>query len=263
MTDTLNAILRQAGPAAIAVSGGIDSLTLARLATLAHSQTVLYHAVSAAVPAQATQRVRELSDQFGWTLKVVDAGEMRDPDYLSNPVNRCFHCKNNLYGAILSATNLPVFSGANLDDLQDYRPGLQSAAEHGVRHPFIEAEIDKPLVRQLAKDHGLDGFCEIPASPCLSSRVLTGLRIDPDELMTIDRVEAALRRVLGDIPLRCRRVMAGFMVQVDAAILAGLAEHDRQEVLAISSKVAGQNGKIVGIEPYKMGSAFAHRAPHA
>lgn len=262
MSAQLGTILNRAGPAAIAVSGGIDSLTLARLAIAANPKSVVFHAVSAAVPTQATQRVQQISQRYDWNLSILDAGEMRDPNYLSNPVNRCLYCKNNLYRAIQLATDLPVFSGANLDDLEDYRPGLNSAEEHGVRHPFVEAGITKTQVRKLARENGLEHLSEIPASPCLSSRVITGLTIDPKDLKTIDRVETALRALLGDIPIRCRRVATGFSVQIEAAKLAVLDDQKREEVLKVSDRIAGPVGEVIGIEPYKMGSAFLRREHH-
>lgn len=262
MSAKLETILRATGPAAIAVSGGIDSLTLARLSVAINPKSIVYHAVSAAVPLEATERVQKTANQFDWNLVILDAGEMRDPNYLSNPANRCFHCKNNLYRTILSATDRPVFSGANLDDLEDYRPGLKSAENHGIRHPFIEAGITKSHIRKLARENGLRNLSEIPASPCLSSRVLTGLSIDPQELKTIDRVETALRGLLGDIPIRCRRVTTGYSVQIDAAKLAILEEKQKVEILEVSEEVAGDDSKVIGIEPYKMGSAFLREIRH-
>ncbi|HEX7955284.1 MAG TPA: hypothetical protein VF523_19655, partial [Burkholderiales bacterium] len=94
----LQAVLRGIGPLAVAVSGGVDSLTLASVAhrTL-QDEAEMFHAVSPAVPAQATERVRALAAREGWKLTVVDAGEFGDADYRSNPVNRCFYCKTNLY----------------------------------------------------------------------------------------------------------------------------------------------------------------------
>ena len=135
--DSLNSILDQLPEVAVAVSGGVDSLTLA---TAVHRRpavrSIMFHATSPAVPEEATERVRGLANEQGWTLRIIDAGEFADKDYRANPVNRCFYCKTNLYGAIVPLTEAQVLSGTNLDDLGEYRPGLQAAEHHAVRHPL-------------------------------------------------------------------------------------------------------------------------------
>ena len=163
-------------PIAVAVSGGVDSMTLAYVAhRVLGAQATMYHAVSPAVPDAATSRVRAYAESNGWRLKVISAGEFNDRDYVANPANRCFYCKTNLYGSIASMTDGLIVSGTNLDDLSDWRPGLQAADNHAVRHPFVEARIDKAGVRGIASAYGLDDISALPAAPCLSSRVETGI----------------------------------------------------------------------------------------
>ncbi|MBV9785080.1 MAG: hypothetical protein JO264_14810, partial [Acidisphaera sp.] len=148
---SIEAVLAGLDQAAIAVSGGIDSLTLSVIAHgVLGARVRMHHAVSPAVPEEATERTRALAARQGWRLEVFDAGEFADPDYRANPANRCFFCKTNLYGAIARRTEATILSGTNLDDLGEYRPGLQAARDHFVRHPFVEAGIDKPTVRRLA-----------------------------------------------------------------------------------------------------------------
>src|SRR5579875_3499378 len=114
----LASVLRNCAPIAVAVSGGVDSLTLA---TLAHRElgerAAMYHAVSPAVPAEATARTKALAAAEGWALHVIEAGEFADPDYRRNPASRCFFCKTNLYAAITTRTDRRIVSGTNLDDL--------------------------------------------------------------------------------------------------------------------------------------------------
>lgn len=257
--DRLYAALDTMGPIAVAVSGGVDSTTLAALAYRRRpDQTRLFHAVSPAVPNEATERLRARADREGWALEVIQAGEFDDPDYLSNPVNRCFYCKHNLYETIQAHTDATVVSGANLDDLGDYRPGLQAAANHAVRHPWIEAEIGKAGVRALAAAFGLDEVAELPASPCLSSRVETGIAIEGDVLGAIDAAERYLRRRLQPDTVRCRVRANGIMVELDEQTLGQLGGHEQSEIedqIAAMFAFAGRSGRV-GFEPYRRGSAF-------
>ena len=234
MTDyqTLQQYLQEIAPLAVAVSGGVDSMTLA---VIAHrtmgEQVTMFHAVSAAVPSDATDRVQDYAQREGWQLKVIDAGEFGDQRYRQNPANRCFFCKTNLYGAMTALTDKVLVSGTNTDDLGDYRPGLQAAAEHNVRHPYVEVGIDKQGVRALAHDLGLDDVAELPAAPCLSSRIETGIVIDPAMLTAVNSVERLLRSELKPKTVRCRVRQAEVCVELDEAALIELAE-SQQAVLS-------------------------------
>lgn len=251
----IDAALRDMGRIALAVSGGVDSMTLAHVAgRLADADCVLYHAMSPAVPAEATARIRRHAQAGGWRLEVLNAGEMQDPDYLANPVNRCFFCKTNLYSRIAAATDRTIVSGANVDDLGDYRPGLDAARIRHVRHPWIEAGIGKATIRRLAHDLGLDDLAELPASPCLSSRIETGIPVTGERLALIAEAEDLVRAELGDGTLRCRLRADGVVVELEdrllAAVTAGL---DAQLRDLLGRHGMGQPARI---ERYRRGSAF-------
>lgn len=256
--DALHRSLDDAAPAAVAASGGVDSMTLAFLAHRRLGERVsIFHAVSPAVPAAATARVEAYAAKEGWALSIVDAGEFGDERYMANPANRCFFCKTNLYGTLAEKTADQLLSGTNLDDLGDWRPGLKAAAAEGVRHPFVEARIDKAGVRRLAAHFGLDDLAELPAAPCLSSRIETGLRIDADLLPLIDRVETLLRERLSPETVRCRLRKDGVVIELDQATFDGLDVAGRRaltrEVRAI---VAERSTGSIAFEPYRRGSAF-------
>jgi pyridinium-3,5-biscarboxylic acid mononucleotide sulfurtransferase len=259
----IEAVLREIGRCAIAVSGGVDSLTLGALAHRAlPGQVTMFHAVSPAVPGEATQRVRGLANEHGWALEIIDAGEFADADYRRNPANRCFYCKTNLYGAIAPLTTAQILSGTNVDDLGEYRPGLEAAKQHGVRHPFVEAGIDKATVRAVAVHIGLGEIAELPAAPCLSSRVETGIAIESAMLKLIHEAERLVRAAVTAVTVRCRVRASGIVIELDAKTLAALAQEERARLGGAVRELfaAGGYSHPVRFAPYRNGSAFLVRA---
>jgi uncharacterized protein len=205
----------------IACSGGVDSLLLADIASAeGPDTTIVAHSVSPAVPGAASERVATVAADLGWRLEVVVSAEFDDPRYLDNPVNRCYFCKTNLYDELdrLVATvpaggDWVLMSGANVDDLGEYRPGLDAAREHDVRHPYVEAGLSKRDIRALAQAGGRD-WHDLPASPCLSSRVYTGTQVTPGRLRSIERGEDVLRSRTGIRVARCRVRGSDVLVEV-------------------------------------------------
>jgi uncharacterized protein len=262
MRSKLEAVLRGFTNPIIAVSGDVDSVTLAALAVEVLADVALVHAESPAVPKQATRRVQALALERGWNLRIIDAHEFDDPQYRANPVNRCFFCKTNLYAAIRADSDRQVLSGANCDDLGEYRPGLSAAARFGVRHPYIEAGFDKPAVRRLAVELGLHEVAELPASPCLSSRMETGLPIDPATLGFIHSVEALVAARLQSKVVRCRVRAAAIVVELDPETLRSLRPADADWLVArIDREPARPPRGPVQFAGYRNGSAFVHEQP--
>ncbi len=253
MTEPLKVILRDIGEVAIAVSGGVDSMTLAYVAQESGARVEMFHAVSPAVPEAATARVKAHAEVAGWRLRIIGAGEFDDPEYLKNPVNRCYFCKSNLYTRIRAATDAVICSGANTGDLGDYRPGLGAAAEQNVRHPFIEAGIDKPVIRALAAERGLADLADLPAQPCLASRVETGIAINADDLALVDAVETRLAAQLGAGDIRCRVTHSGVRVELPENALGA-------DMTGIEDMVKATGRVFAGAALYKRGSAFLRDA---
>jgi pyridinium-3,5-biscarboxylic acid mononucleotide sulfurtransferase len=242
---------------AIAVSGGVDSMTLAAFASRLHAEKLMgpveiIHAVSPAVPPAATDRVRARAALEGWHLVVTGTGEFEDRRYRENPVNRCYFCKTKLYDRIRGITSATIASGANLDDLGDFRPGLLAASQHGVVHPYIEAGMDKTAVRALARQLGLDEVAELPAQPCLASRIETGIAIDPNDLAFVDLVEARLASLVSPrAALRCRVTRGGIAIEVSDD------DANKDALVELAGALCRDHGRrLVGIRPYRRGSMF-------
>ena len=258
----LNEVLEGTSPRLVACSGGVDSMLLA---TLAHRQkpqvTIVVHAVGPAVPAAASTRVKRWAHQEKWQLQLVNAGEFDDPEYLANPVNRCFHCKKNLYRTLrdirgqLDSSSV-LLSGTNLDDLDDFRPGLEAAKEAAVRHPYVEAFITKTQLREIARQSALP-FADLPAAPCLASRLYTGTTVQADLLQLIDQTEEWIREQTGLAVVRCRVHQQKMRVEVENP---SLLESHHKFVLDLRARVLKAsdliNSVVIDPKPYQPGRAF-------
>ena len=257
MTDAAERLTEKLGrfdALAVAVSGGVDSMTLATFAhRLGRPAITVIHAVSPAVPQEATQRVRDLASAEGWQTIITGAGEFDDPRYRENPANRCYFCKTNLYDRIRTLTPQTIASGANLDDLGDYRPGLLAAAERDVVHPFVEAEMTKAEVRALARRLGLADIAELPAQPCLASRVETGIAIDAGDLAFVESTERRLAAVATKgATLRCRITHGGVVLELGDDALTRQAELTK----IVAALCAETGRRFAGVRAYNRGSMF-------
>jgi uncharacterized protein len=266
LLETLCAVLDDCASVVVACSGGIDSLVLA---TVAHrhapTATVVGHTVTPAVPGGGTARVLAHARREGWRLELVRSSEFDDERYLTNPADRCYFCKSNLYDALddlrlqLDLTEATVLSGANVDDLGDYRPGLVAAAEHDVRHPYVEAGTGKSDIRLLARHLGL-AEAELPASPCLASRLYTGTRVTATRLRAVEVGEAVLREA-GMTIARCRLREDDVLVEVPderrAAVGCDLLDDVAAAMCAVEPRI-----RSVRLDPaaYRPGRAVIHIA---
>lgn len=252
------------GKCTVAVSGGIDSMLLAYIAhQMIGTHALMVHATSAAVPHADGLRVRQYAQRYHWHFKPIVTGEIEAEEYQKNPINRCYYCKSSLYLNLRNLNHGQVISGTNMDDLGDYRPGLLAAKEQDIRHPYIECQIDKNTIRQIARQAGLTDLQDLPASPCLASRIETGIRISPQQLSLIDRVERYVRGQIEGDTVRFRIRQSAMVLELDPQILATLSPEFSDTLSQQIEIMASQSGlhAPLFISAYQRGSAFvSHKA---
>jgi len=242
----------------VAFSGGVDSAVVAKAAFLAlGDRAIAMTSDSPSVPRSELAAARELAALIGIRHEVLPTTEFDNPDYRKNGGDRCYFCKSELYTRIesqLESLGLStVCSGANLDDLGDYRPGLTAAAEHHVRHPLQEAGFTKAHVRELAKHWGLPVW-DKPASPCLSSRLAPGLAVTPERTLRVELAEAYLK----SLGLRDGRVRyhEGDLarVEVPAEDIARLLDPEVRQGLSQKLHELGFKFVSVDLDGFRSGS---------
>jgi uncharacterized protein len=205
--EQLKELFIEMDQALIAYSGGVDSTLVAKIAYDVLGDRAL--AVTAVSPSLLPEELEDAKIQaatIGISHKVVQTQEMDNPNYTSNPVNRCYFCKSELHDTLkplaLELGYPYVVDGVNADDLHDYRPGIQAAKERGARSPLAEIGVTKAEVRQISQQLGLPWW-DKPAQPCLSSRFPYGEEITIAKLQRVGRAEIYLRN-LGWQNLRVR-----------------------------------------------------------
>jgi pyridinium-3,5-biscarboxylic acid mononucleotide sulfurtransferase len=248
--------------AVVAFSGGVDSATVLALAAgeLGAPNVAAVTAISPSYPAGELDVARAVAGSLGVEHRTVQTREVEREAYARNDAMRCFHCKAELYATLetLSAEgglDVVVLSGANVDDLADFRPGLLAAEGFGVRSPLLEERLGKASTRAIARALGLS-VAEKPALACLSSRVAFGVRITPDLLGRIDRAEQLVRG-LGFDQVRVRHLGSSASVEVASRDVERLEAHPRW--MEVSTRLRQLGWAEVAVDPlgYRSGSMNA------
>jgi uncharacterized protein len=239
--ERLREILRAHAPVVIAYSGGVDSAYLLAEARETLGDRMLGAiADSPSLPRQALADALALAQRLGAPVEVLQTDELENPSYASNPPNRCYFCKAELFVKLdqlaLERRFQAIAYGENADDMRQVRPGRQAAAEFSIVAPLRDAELTKEEIRELSRELGLP-TAEAPAQPCLSSRIPHGTPVTVAALRMIENAEAFVRG-LGFRVFRVRHLAEGPRARVQ------IAPEEMEHVAEVQAQIEGGLGAV-------------------
>ena len=254
--EQLQGILRDLKQVVVAYSGGVDSTFLLKAAvdTLGPDRVLACIGVSPSLARSQYDQAMDNARAMGATVKEVTVDELDDQAYAANKADRCFHCKSHLYSLLtkigMQAGFGTVICGSNYDDKDDYRPGNQAAIKLNVGSPLMEAHLTKEDIRTLSRDMNL-ATADIPASPCLASRMAYGLEITADRLAQVEKAEDLLRS-LGFVEFRMRHHGTLARIEVTEKDMPGLLEYRGR--ISESIKALGFTFVTMDLQGFRSGS---------
>jgi uncharacterized protein len=255
--ERLVGFLRDAESVLVCYSGGIDSTVVLAAAHQALGQRAVgMTAVSPSLPESEREDAARIAREIGAEHRLVESAELSREGYVANGPDRCFHCKSELY-EIAERKRAEwqlryVLNGTNLDDLGDYRPGLEAAKLARVRSPFVELGFTKSDVRDVAQELGLRVW-DKPAAACLSSRIPYGTSVTPERLSQVGGLEAELR-ALGFRRSRVRYHDKIARIELDLEDLPRLLEPQIREAVVKAGKTHGFTYITLDLAGYRTGS---------
>ncbi len=253
----LERILSRCESALIAFSGGVDSTFLLSVARDALGENLL--AVTAASPVVQPDEVagaKRFAKKLGVAHEIIHTDEIMDGRFCSNPPERCYYCKENLFSRLIALAEerglACVLEASNADDTGDYRPGLRAVKELGVQSPLIEADLTKAEIRALSRERNLPTW-DKPALACLASRFPYGERITVEKL---DRVFKGEKYILslGFRSCRLRSYENLARIEVPEDEIERILEPDLRRRIAARLKKLGYQYVTLDLEGYRSGS---------
>jgi pyridinium-3,5-biscarboxylic acid mononucleotide sulfurtransferase len=253
----LDARLAALGSVLIAYSGGIDSAFLAVTATkLLGPRALCITADSPSYPDRHRNLAIGTARTFRLHHELIRTDEMSRPEYRSNPTNRCYYCKHELYTHLTAIARdrgvAAVADGSNADDRGDYRPGRQAAREFGVISPLDEAGLTKADIRELARRAGMPSWDE-PASACLSSRIPYHSEVTSEKLQMIEAAERVLRE-LGFRVFRVRHHEAIARIELAREEMARALDPEVAASIDRQLRAIGYRHVTIDLRGYRQGS---------
>lgn len=253
--DALLDLLASLESVLVAYSGGVDSTLLAFAAhAVLGERCCAVLATSDTYPEHEAAGARLLARHLGFRLLEVETCELADPNFTANNVDRCYHCKTELFGLLLSVAEVQglahVADGSNFDDLSDYRPGRKAGSELHVVSPLAEVGLTKPEIRELARELGLPNW-DKPSMACFASRFPYGERITDGGLARVSAAEQALRE-LGIAQFRVRA--HGPVARIEIAPDELQAAWALRERIASEVRRAGFAYAALDLDGYRTGS---------
>jgi len=256
--ETLKNLIAAYGKAAVAFSGGVDSTFLLKACadTLGAKNVLACIGISPSLAQHQLEQARAMAKLIGVELTELPLEELNDPEYQANKADRCFHCKSCQFRTIQEYARQQgiehTLCGSNFDDKDDYRPGNMAVAALGIGAPLMDAELTKPEIRKLSKMLGLP-TADIPASPCLASRVAYGESITEEKLNQVERAEVVLRE-LGFVEFRVRHHGRIARIEVPAADISKVADPSTREKIVEKMKPLGFQYISLDLQGFRSGS---------